>query len=461
MVSLFKQDKIRTFEYIYFFVMVIYMAQVDNHTGRMVGVLSPPWFPFFLPIVLTIILLDRNKVKFDDKRLIRILLTFAIWTALLFSHKQHYDSVQYSYVFFLFYSIIIAYIHIQVFGKKMLPLYEHIMTRLCIIALFLWSIAVIYPGSATFFKGFPQTSLGRNILYLFVWLDEAESGEALVTYNGILRNAGCTWEPGRFSIMILLALYCNMVRCGIKFRGNWSGIFLLISLITTQSTTGYIGAIVLYSIFALKKFDVKYILSFLFIIVPIGYQLSKMEFMQEKIVEQLDMDTHLRNLDESMDYVNKVKKSNEYVGSLSRFTSIYFEIINIEHDPILGYGRNDGKSYFSQRISGNYVLTSGLLKIFGQYGIPLGLILYLILYRSSAALGRDFKTRKFALFAIFLISLTSYTIFITPVFMAFWFYGLFRKEEDLVLITTEDSTDLTEETSTEAPTPSNESVLPS
>ncbi|MBQ3946482.1 MAG: hypothetical protein II670_12880, partial [Alphaproteobacteria bacterium] len=83
------------------------MAQIDSYTSRMVGTLSPPWFPFFFPIVLTIILLDRNKVKFDDKRLIRILLTFAIWTALLFSHKQHYDSVQYSYVFFLFYSIII------------------------------------------------------------------------------------------------------------------------------------------------------------------------------------------------------------------------------------------------------------------------------------------------------------------------------------------------------------------
>lgn len=459
MVSLFKQDKIRTFEYIYFFVMVIYMAQVDKHTGRMVGVLSEPWFPFFLPIVLTLVLLDRNKVKFDDKRLIRILLTFAIWTVLLFSHKQHYDSVQYSYVFFLFYSIIIAYIHIQVFGKKMLPLYEHIMVRLCLIALFLWSIAVIYPGSATFFRGFPQTSLGRNVYYLFVWLDEAESGGAVVTYNGILRNAGCTWEPGRFSIMILLALYCNMARCGIKFRGNWSSIILLISLITTQSTTGYIGALVLYSIFAFKKFDVKYILAFFIIIVPIGYQLSKIEFMQEKIAEQLDMDTNLRKLDESMDYVNKVKKSNEYVGSLSRFSSIYFEIINIEHDPILGYGRNDGKSYFSQRISGNYVLTSGILKMFGQYGIPLGIILYIILFRSSAALGRDFHTRKFALFAIYLISLTAYTIFIVPIFTAFWFYGIFRKED--LIIPSEADTESIDETAEVTGKSKDESVLPS
>lgn len=459
MVSLFKQDKIRTFEYLYFFVMVIYMAQIDNHTGRMVGVLSPPWFPFFLPIVLTIILLDRNKVKFDDKRLIRLLLVFAIWIVLLFANKQHYGSDQFSYYFFLFYSIIIAFIHVQVFGKKMLPLYEHILVRLSLLSLILWGIYVIYPGTASFFRSFPESSSGRNVLYLFKWMDPSIRETGFI-YNGILRNAGCSWEPGRFAIMVVLALYCNMVRCGIKFKGNPAGIILLLALISTQSTTGYISAIVLYSIFAFKKFDVKYILAFIIIIVPIGYQLSKMEFMQEKIEEQLDLDTDLRKINDSMDYVNKIKKSNEYVGSLARFPSMYFELINIQHDPILGYGRNNGKSYFSQRISGNFALTGGI-KIIGQFGIPLAILLFIILYRSSAALGREFKVRKIALFAIFLLFLVSYGFFTVPVFMAFWFYGIFRKEEDLILITTEDSTESKTDTSTETPTPSNESVLPS
>ena len=460
MVSLFKQDKIKTFEYIYFFVMVIYMAQVDKHTGRMVGVLSSPWFPFFLPIVLTLVLLDRNKVKFDDKRLIRICLVFAIWTVLLFTHKQYFDSTQYSYVFFLFYSIIIAYIHVQVFGRKMLILYEHIMVKLSIISLVLWGIAVIFPGSAAFFKQFPETSLGHNVLYLFTWMDSSILEQGLI-YNGILRNAGCSWEPGRFSIMVLLALFCNLARCGIKFKGNWSGIILLLALISTQSTTGYVGGIVLYSIFAFKKFDVKYILAFLVIVVPIGYQLSKLEFMHEKIEEQADLDTNLKSINESIDYVNKVKESNEYVGSLSRFASLYFEIINIKMDPILGYGRNPGKSYFSQRISGNYNLTGGLLKMLGQHGIPLGIFLYILLFQSSAAFGREFKIRKIALFAIFLVSSTSYVIFTIPVFTAFWFYGLFRKEEDLIVITSEDNIKENDEVKTsEVVATSNASVLP-
>ena len=83
--------------------------------------------------------------------------------------------------------------------------------------------------------------------------------------------------------------------------------------------------------------------------------------------------------------------------------------------------------------------------MFGQYGIPLGIILYIILLRSSTALGRDLHTRKFALFAIYLISLTAYTIFIVPIFTAFWFYGIFRKEENLI-ISTEADTETIDET---------------
>lgn len=458
MVSLFKQDKIRNFEYFYFVVMVIYMAQVDHYTSRMVGTLSSPYFPFFFPIILTLILLDRNKVKFDDKRLIRICLTMIIWMVLLFSHKQTYGSDQYSYYFFLFYSIIIAYIHVQVFGKTLVPLYENIMMKFSLISLALWGISVIYPGSASFFRQFPEVgNYGNNMLYIFTWTDTSRI--ATTTYHGIARNCGLTWEPGRFAIMILLAIYCNLARNGIKFKGNWSGIILLLALISTQSTTGFLGAIILYSIFTFKKFDLQYILAFLIIIVPVTYQLTKLEFMSEKIEEQLDLDSEIKRINTSIDYVNKVKESNEYVGSLARFPSMYFEIINIQHDPILGYGRNLGKSYFSQRISGNFILSGGLLRLFGEYGIPLGILLYIILFRSSAALGRDFKVRKIALFAIYLVCLTAYGFFIVPVFTAFWFYGLFRKEEDLVIISSEDSTESATETSTELSTNSDESVL--
>lgn len=449
MVSLFKQDKIKTFEYLYFFVMVVYMGQMVHDTTRMVSGFSSPLFPLLFPMILTIVLLDRHKVKFDDKRLIRILLTFAIWTVLLFAHKQTYDSSQYSYYFFLFYSIIIAYIHVQVFGKKMFLLYEHIMIRLSLLSLVLWGIYIIFPGTASFFRGFPEAANGNHIFYIYKWFDPSRLSklDGFVIY-GLLRNSGCSWEPGRFAIMVLLALFCNLSRNGIKFKGNWGGIILLFALASTMSTTGYLGAIVLYSFFALKKISLQRLLAFSLILLPIVFQLTKLEFMQEKIESQLDLDTEIRKSQEVMDYVNKEHKSNEYVSSLGRFQAMYFELINIQMDPILGYGRNTGKSYFSQRISGNFTLPGGLLKIFGQHGIPLGILLYILLFKSSVALGKEFKIRKGTLFVIYLVSLSSYSIFTAPVFTAFWFYGLFRKEDELIPVK-EEASAITEELNTE------------
>lgn len=463
MVSLFNQDKIKTFEYFYFFIMVIYMAQMNGNTTRMISGLSSPYFPFLFPIILTIILLDRHKVKFDNKKLLRLLLLFAIWMILLFNHKPYYGGSDYSYHFFIFYSIIIAYIHVQVFGKKMLPIYEHIMIRLSLLSLILWGIYIIYPGTAAFFRSFPEAGNGNHIFYLYKWFDPSrlEKLEGFVIY-GFLRNSGCTWEPGRFSVMILLALYSNLIRNGIKFKGNAGGIILLIALASTFSTTGYIAAIVLYSFFAIRILSLKGILVFSLIIIPISFQLARLEFMQEKITNQLDLDSEISKINERIDYVNKVRESNEYVGSLGRFQAMYFELINIQKDPILGYGWNTHHSYFSQRISGNYVLTGGILKLIGQLGIPLSLLLYFFLYKSSVALGNDFKVRKATLFVLFLIFSISYSLFTVPVITAFWLYGIFRKEEDLIIITEKNNPKDTEEaTTTEMAATSNEGILPS
>ena len=57
------------FEYLYLFVMVIYMAQMVPETGRMVGGLSGNPIPFLIPIILTFILLFRHPISFNDKRL--------------------------------------------------------------------------------------------------------------------------------------------------------------------------------------------------------------------------------------------------------------------------------------------------------------------------------------------------------------------------------------------------------
>ena len=57
------------YEYLYLFVMVIYMAQMTSETGKMVGTLSGNPILFLITIVLTIILLIRNPISFLHRKL--------------------------------------------------------------------------------------------------------------------------------------------------------------------------------------------------------------------------------------------------------------------------------------------------------------------------------------------------------------------------------------------------------
>ena len=131
------------------------------------------------------------------------------------------------------------------------------------------------------------------------------------------------------------------------------------------------------------------------------------------------------------------------VGSLERFTAMYFEWDNVMDKPILGYGRNPENSYFYENVSTNFALTGGLVKLLAQYGLPLGIFLYLLLLVSSFKLNKDFSNiSKLGLFFTFIVCSVSYAMFTTPIFTAFWFYGIFypkeRSEEKLKVSSSED-----------------------
>ena len=447
MIKLYNDFKVKRFEYIYFFVMIIYMAQATSYTSRMVaGLTARPLFPFLLPILLTIILLDRNKISFSHNGLSKILFIVSIWSGCIIVKESLYSNKELSYFFFLFYGIIIAYIHVRVFGKKLFPLYEKIMVQMCVITLGFWLYAVLVPSSASFFRGFTPTNFGNNVYYIFTWMDPLKGQIS----NEILRNAGFSWEPGRFSIMVLLAIYCNLLRNGIKFKKNRSVLILLLAMLSTQSTTGYVGTLALYATWGLKNFNMSYVLGTAFVLLPVGYYVSQLNFMQDKIEEQLELDVSLEKFDETVEHVHKTAEKDEYTGSLGRFLAIYYEIQNIKEDPLLGYGINPLHSYFRKIVSNNFYLTGGLFKLLGQYGIPLGLLLFSFLYKSSVRIGKEYGVNKFALLIVYIISSVSYYIFLIPVFTAFWFYGAFRKDLPIEYIKTkEEGTNSEEKTDSE------------
>lgn len=409
------------FEIFYMLVMVIYMAQATIETGRMVQSLSGNPIPLLLPILLTCILCKKYPVSFNNPRLLQVLSIYMIWAIFSLIKYGIYTTEELSYHFFMLYAILIAYIHNQVFGYKLVPIYENILVFLCKIALACWLIAILLPSSSAFFHLFPETRYGNNILYLFNWMDPAKGQ----INSGIIRNAGCSWEPGRFAIMVALAIFCNLCQNGIKFRNNKNIWWLIAAVVTTLSTTGYISVIILYIIFLVKKFNIKYI-TICIMIIPIIYGLMQLNFMGDKISSRLSEAQDITRLEEQFAWNSSQYEDGKYRGSLDRFDAMVFEWINFLHDPILGYGRNTSHSYFRTHISSNYVLANGLVRTLGSYGIFLGLYFFFILFKSSCKIAEDSnEKRRLGLFILLCLSAISYQILSIPVFTTFWFYGYF------------------------------------
>ena len=412
------------FEIFYMLVMVIYMAQATPETGRMIGGLSGNPIPFLLPIILTYMLWRKYPISFNNRKFYFVLIIYGIWAICSLIKYGIYTTEELSYHFFMVYAIVIAYIHNKIYGYTLVPIYEQILVFFCKIAIVGWLIAVLIPASSSFFHLFPETAFGNHVLYLFNWMDPAKGQ----IYSGIVRNAGCSWEPGRFAIMVTLAIFCNLCQNGIKFRNNKNIWWLLIALITTQSTTGYITALVLYTIFMVKKFNFKYISLFILVMIPVIYGLMQLDFMAEKIDDRFKINEVNERFLESEAYYSRHEGLDRHIA-LDRFQSIYFEWKNFLNDPILGYSRDFRKSLFAQSFISDYGLTGGLVSILSQYGIFLGLFIYYLLFHSSFCISRQFKyNKKYVLAICLILSSISYPIFGIPIFTTFWFYGFSKNK---------------------------------
>lgn len=429
-INIFGKYKVRFFEYFYMVVMVMYMAQMTSATGRMIGTVSGNLFPFLLPILLTAILLVRNKIQWKSTGLIFVLSIFGIWSILsLVKYNEFASTTALSYHFFLYYAILIAFIHTRVYRRSYFLIFEHIIVWICKLSIVFWLLNIAFFNTLDL-NFLPPTSHGNNIFYLYNWI--SPSKVVRDSFALILRNPGCSWEPGRFAVIVCLAIYCNLLRNGIKFRHNSEILWLLLALISTQSTTGFLICLVLYTIFFVKKFDFTHILGLFTIMIPLWFAVSRLDFMEAKITEQIDVEGKLNEYYDSFEHMQSIYADDEYTFSLGRFESLYFDFQNALSDPLLGYSRDQHHSNFYSFMSSNVSLTGGLTKIFAQYGFPMGVIIFLLLAISSSFIGQRLaRKNSVALFIIVLMASFSYIIWCVPVFTTFWLYGIFANENEI------------------------------
>jgi len=104
-------------------------------------------------------------------------------------------------------------------------------------------------------------------------------------YAYLPRNAGFCWEPGIFSVFLILALF---IRTSLlkKYIGSFGSLILLIALLTTQSTTGYIAFFIYLLYYYSSRFatmKLRFAIPLIIITIIGVYSFFNLEFMKPKI----------------------------------------------------------------------------------------------------------------------------------------------------------------------------------
>lgn len=321
-------------------------------------------------------------------------------------------------------NIVGACLIVMYYNDRIIYYFERAMVVLSIAALFFWSIANTIGNSFLLALPHLDNPSGNSDYSLIVYaIFDAKDG--LFDVLGIIRNSGFAWEPGLFSSFLVLGLYCNMIiHRGTKIL-NRNFIILLIALITTFSTTGYVAFIVLVILFliTLSKYNFsKKIIFILISIILISYIMT-LPFMAEKI--EYDMDLSNNAFFEDQDRL-QWKETNESIQfTVGRFEGLYLDFLNIIDKPLLGYGFNRENSYIYNNISQMIITSNGIAKPIAKYGLLLALPFIVIFYRSTRHLEKTFDIKFPTLFIVLLSISFSYNIINSSLILALLLYSVF------------------------------------
>ena len=375
---------------------------------------------FLLYMLCIIYLLSKPNKCYYSKSTIATTFWFvlAVW---LFTHLFFLDSgfPIMPYFFFVLH-ILTGILLLKKYHKDIIVYYEKAMVFIAAISIIGWSIESI-GGTSLLLKSpiLLENPAGTSDYSLFLY---TLTGESQAVYGGIVRNCGCAWEPGLFSVMINIAILFNIFQ-NKKIIFNKRLIILLIALITTFSTTGYVMGIVIfagYYLFGRKISFAKRAIYIALISVGVIY-IYNLPFMSEKINNDADTESFST---EVASYVYYEKEGRSY--TTGRFEGIALDFINFKDKPILGYGIMREDSYIYNNVSPAIITSNGITKPFAMYGIILGVILILLMCKSTIKLSNEYLfTPPFLLFIVIIFGSVSYMLISTPIMHAIQLYALY------------------------------------
>lgn len=313
-------------------------------------------------------------------------------------------------------AVTISYMIIRMLGWSLIPIIENIVYRLSIlsIVLFIWQIVSFQTvfsllGQIERILPFGEFGGERNVsIVVFVIKDYA-----------LHRNSGFAWEPGAFAAFLSFPIFFSLANS--NFSINRKSLIMIIALITTFSTMGYIVLITLLLFYYIQLQRTKRTSGLTALVLGIlllfsFFYIFQQDFMSDKVIAEINQS------DELIDNSNINLGSKKEVYSLGRIASLSLDFQDFTKFPIFGFGGQDED--LTQSVYYKLNRNNGWGQFLRTFGITGVLLLILNLKKTGSLFQNFYQTKYLAVFfiAVFFIFTFSNGIIMSPLLIGYqWF----------------------------------------
>lgn len=324
-------------------------------TGGVPALATNAYYIIVLVILLLLWIKRRKKIDSSFIYFLLLLTTVVAMQVLDFS----FFSLQ-TY-FGLYIRIITAYFIVRLLEENFVPYFIKVMYILTLISLSIYLLILISPGVGSF--------IINNVTPLFSLLNPLTPHSTILVYNlshiESLRNSGPFWEPGAFGGYLIISLILYFLYTGNIF--DKKGKIFIIAILTTVSTTAYIGlGIFLFFYFLTKKINIFLkIILVIFLLVGSIQLYTSLDFLSKKIERRIEIAT-----------------GGGYKGVVysSRFLDAINDIKDLEGHYLFGLGLNQETRY--KKNEEQTLRTNGLTDLLAKMGIIFFLTIFYMINKS-------------------------------------------------------------------------------
>lgn len=406
--------KANILDYILVVVAILFTGKAVEYTSTIDFRVNPFGGITFLFCVLYMIAHEYHKIKSNE-----LLYSFAFACLILIlqyivGHKIDIVAVYTAILFTIF-----SWLLVKRLSYNLLLIFERVTVYWSVLCLIMYILQEFLGKSVLEPLAFAKPSYNSMGSFIFYSLSSSD----LYEYNAFDRNYGFAWEPGLYASILCTAIVINIYlhKGKLNIKNNKSLIVLLLNVISTGSTTGYmaLAGIFLFEILKSKKWSYKIIS--LSVLLPLFFYIyNNTDFLNKKIEESSN--THNFTItNNTLDYSEK----EEIQYTPQRFEGIALQFQNVIHEPIVGYGF--GQSWVRSHISQYIAISTGILAVFAQFGIIIGFLYIFVYLRSYRQLGKHFSAPSGLFLVCYLMISVSYSFVFMPLYLCINLFSLFNR----------------------------------